>query len=138
MEAKPSRKKWFLSVSVAEELGKIAGCHPRTIQKAALGMPGRQHGGKEAARVVADYFDTNPSERPDGWKRPTHAPLPYQVATQIAGEFGVDTVTVQKIAGGIPAYDAVGARVTAAIHAYFAAHPKDAPSAPRETASEAS
>lgn len=92
-------------------------------------------GGAKAQTIVADHFDLNPAQRPSGYVRPAHAPLPLVVASRIATETDSTTEAVQRIAGGIPDYSAAGMRITAAVHAHYEQHPEDRPTS-RVQASE--
>lgn len=129
MKQEKRERRWVLDKHTAKVLADIATCHPHTIQSAAKGNRCAGDSGRRAQSVVADHFDLNPTKRPSGWTRPAHAPLRYQVASRIATEAGVVINRVQEIASGIPAYDEVGAKITALLSAHYEQHPEDKPQA---------
>ncbi len=132
MAVMPERKSsTVLSWPIARELAVRAKCDPRTIQKAATGQWGKGEHAVRARRVVADYFDLNPQQRPSFWKRPPEKPLPYQTALEIAKALGVGEEDVQCAARGLPIYDVEADKASDVykhVESYFAAHPNERPS----------
>lgn len=124
----PRKPDTVLSWAVARQLAVLAECDPRTIHAAARGDRGVGDSARRAREVVADYFDQNPHAKPAGWQRPPEAPLPLDVAKELAARAECNHRTIQRAAAGITIRANIEPRVREVIDEYFAAHPDERPS----------